>query len=53
MEQILLNWEERRYFTVSELAQGMRDVLSDHFTNIWLAGEISGTRIPSSGRASA
>jgi exodeoxyribonuclease VII large subunit len=49
MEQILLNWEERRYYTVSELAQGMRDVLGDHFTNIWLAGEISGTRVPSSG----
>ncbi len=49
MEQILLNWEERRYFTVSELTEGMREVLTDHFTNIWLAGEISGTRIPASG----
>lgn len=50
MEQIALNWEpERRYFTVSELTQGMRVVLGDHFTNIWLIGEISGTRVPSSG----
>ena len=44
MEQIALNWEpERRYFTVSELAEGARIVLGDHFTDIWVAGEISGT----------
>jgi exodeoxyribonuclease VII large subunit len=50
MEQIALNWEpERRYFTVSELTQGMRVVLGDHFTDIWVAGEISGARVPGSG----
>jgi exodeoxyribonuclease VII large subunit len=50
MEQIALNWEpERRYFTVSELATGMTAVLGDHFTDIWVAGEISGTRVPGSG----
>jgi exodeoxyribonuclease VII large subunit len=50
MEQIALNWEpERRYYTVAELAEGMRVVLGDHFTNIWVMGEISGTRIPGSG----
>src|ERR1700676_4861727 len=50
MEQIALNWEpERRYFTVSELTEGMRVVLGEHFTDIWVAGEISGTRVPASG----
>ncbi len=50
MEQIALNWgSEPQIYSVSELTQGMRVVLSDHFTDIWVAGEISGTRLPASG----
>jgi exodeoxyribonuclease VII large subunit len=52
MEQIALNWEpERRYFTVSELTEGARIVLGDHFSDIWVVGEISGTRVPASGHS--
>jgi exodeoxyribonuclease VII large subunit len=50
MEQIVLSWApEPQVYSVSELTQGMRVVLSDHFTDIWVAGEISGTRLPASG----
>src|SRR6516162_10462753 len=50
MEQLALSWEPaRRAFTVSELTGELRRLLSEHFTDIWVAGEISGTRLPSSG----
>src|SRR5580658_7106065 len=50
MEQIALSWEPvRRTFTVSELTNELRDVLNEHFTDIWISGEISGTRLPASG----
>ena len=50
MEQIILDWgTQRRSFTVSELTAEMRSVLSGEFTDIWVAGEISGTRLPPSG----
>jgi exodeoxyribonuclease VII large subunit len=50
VEQIALNWGlEPQIYTVSELTEGMRVVLGDHFTDIWVSGEISGTRLPASG----
>ncbi len=50
MEQILLDWApEPRYYSVSELTEALRDVLAEHFTDIWVAGEISGTKLPASG----
>ena len=50
MEQIALDWLPlRRTYTVSELTAEMRDVLTEHFTDIWVSGEISGTKVPPSG----
>ncbi len=50
MEQIALDWgAEPDLFSVSELTQAMRGLLVEHFTDIWVAGEISGTRVPASG----
>jgi exodeoxyribonuclease VII large subunit len=50
LEQIALSWgPEPNLYSVSELTQAMRGLLSDHFTDIWVAGEISGTRLPASG----
>ncbi len=50
LEQIDINWGlAPAFYSVSELTGAMRGLLTDHFTDIWVAGEISGTRIPSSG----
>src|SRR5690242_20912009 len=50
MEQIALNWApEPHYFSVSELTGAMRVLLADNFTDIWVAGEISGVKLPASG----
>jgi exodeoxyribonuclease VII large subunit len=50
MEQIVLDWQPlRRTFTVGELSAEMRAVLAEHFTDIWVSGEISGTKVPASG----
>jgi exodeoxyribonuclease VII large subunit len=50
LEQIALNWgPEPRYYSVSELTQGIRTMLARQFTDIWVSGEISGTKVPSSG----
>src|SRR5579883_709489 len=50
MEQIALNLgPEPNLYSVSELAQAMRVALMERFTDIWVAGEISGTRLPGSG----
>ena len=50
MEQITLNWQPvRRTYTVSELTAAMREVLSERFADIWVSGEISGTKVPPSG----
>jgi exodeoxyribonuclease VII large subunit len=50
VEQIALNWGvEPNLFSVSQLTQAMRDLLTGHFTDIWVSGEISGTRLPASG----
>ncbi len=50
MEQIDINWGlAPAIFSVSELTGAIRGLLTDHFTDIWVAGEISGTRVPASG----
>jgi exodeoxyribonuclease VII large subunit len=50
VEQIALNWgAEPNLYTVSGLTQAMRQALTGQFTDIWVSGEISGTRVPSSG----
>jgi exodeoxyribonuclease VII large subunit len=50
LEQIDINWGRApAFYSVSELTGAIRGLLTDHFTDIWVAGEISGTRVPSSG----
>ena len=52
MEQIALNYSaepDRHYYSVSELATAMRGLFSEYFTDIWVAGEISGVKLPASG----
>src|SRR6266849_2580321 len=50
MEQILLDWAvEPHFYSVSELTGALRDVLGEHFTDIWVAGEISGAKHAASG----
>ncbi len=50
MEQINLNWEPiRRAYTVSELTGELRGILLEHFTDVLVSGEISGTKLASSG----
>ena len=50
MEQISLNWEpDRRTFTVGELTMAIRDLLDREFGDVWVVGEISGTKSAPSG----
>jgi exodeoxyribonuclease VII large subunit len=50
LEQIDINWGlAPAFYSVSELTGAIRGLLTDHFTDIWVAGEISGTRVPASG----
>ena len=50
MEQIALDWTpEPHYFSVSELANALRGVFTEYFTDIWVAGEISGVKLYPSG----
>lgn len=52
MEQFALDFDltpERRIFTVSELNSAVRVALEAQFTDIWVSGEISGTRLATSG----
>ncbi len=50
MEQIALSWgSEPNLYSVSELTQAMRGLLSGEFADIWVSGEISGTKLPPSG----
>jgi exodeoxyribonuclease VII large subunit len=39
----------RYILTVSELTQGIKDILEDKFPDVWVEGEISNLRIPPSG----
>lgn len=50
LEQLDINWGlAPAFYTVTELTGAIRGVLTDHFSDIWVAGEISGTRVPASG----
>ena len=50
MEQIALSWgSEPNLYSVSELTQAMRGLLSGEFSDIWVSGEISGVKLPPSG----
>jgi exodeoxyribonuclease VII large subunit len=59
MEQFALSFDpepppppkvpERRIFTLRELSDAIRGTLERSFTNIWLSGEISGTKLVPSG----
>jgi len=50
MQQLDLNWTpERQILTVSELTSIVREILGKTFGDIWVAGEISGVKLASSG----
>lgn len=51
VQQIAISFEpeQRRYFTVSELTAAVRLTIADHFTDIWVSGELSGTKLAPSG----
>jgi exodeoxyribonuclease VII large subunit len=50
MEQLALAWGPvRKTFTVAELNARIRGLLGDEFDDIWVAGEISGAKMASSG----
>jgi len=52
MEQIRLDWEpQRRILTVAELTASIKALLVNSFENIWVAGEISGSKLAASGHA--
>ena len=50
MEQLALAWGPvRKTFTVAELNARIRGLLGDEFDDIWVAGEISGSKTAASG----
>jgi len=50
MEQLALAWgPTRKTYTVAELNAAIRGLLGTEFNDIWVAGEISGSKIASSG----
>src|SRR5437867_3840460 len=50
MEQFVLQFgPERRVLTVSELNSEIRGLLDSEFSDIWVSGEISGTKVAASG----
>src|SRR6202011_5369140 len=50
MEQFVLQFgPERRTLTVSELNASIRELLDQEFSDIWVSGEISGTKLATSG----
>src|SRR6184192_2569214 len=50
MEQFVLQFgPERRVLSVSELNGSIRVLLDQEFTDIWVAGEISGVKLATSG----
>src|SRR5271170_7850319 len=50
MGQMSLAWGPlRKTFTVAELSGRIRDLLGSEFNDIWVAGEISGCKMASSG----
>src|SRR5918999_4067973 len=51
MEQVSLAFPERTILTVSEVTERIKIVLEDTFFDLWVEGEISNLRAPSSGHA--
>jgi exodeoxyribonuclease VII large subunit len=51
MEQTTLPFTERAVLTVSEVSERIKIVLEDTFFDIWVEGEISNLRTPSSGHS--
>ncbi len=50
MEQLALSWAPvRKTFTVAELNARIRGLLGDEFEDVWVAGEISGSKTATSG----
>ena len=51
MEQFSLSFAlpERHIYSLRELSDGIRGALEHEFTNIWIAGEISGAKLLPSG----
>src|SRR5258707_3373878 len=50
MEQLALSWEPlRRTYTVGELNSRIRLLFEAEFPDVWVAGEISGTKTVASG----
>jgi exodeoxyribonuclease VII large subunit len=50
VEQFALSFvPERRVFSLRELSDQLRQILDRNFSNIWIAGEISGTKLAPSG----
>lgn len=50
MEQLALTWGPvRKTFTVAELNARIRGLLGDEFDDVWVAGEISGSKTAASG----
>lgn len=50
MGQLSIDWgPQRQIYSVSELSAAVRDRLEGDFSDIWVAGEISGCKIASSG----
>jgi exodeoxyribonuclease VII large subunit len=50
MEQLALAWGPvRKTFTVTEISARIRGLLGDEFDDVWVAGEISGSKMASSG----
>ena len=42
-------FKEKHIYSVSELTKDIREILTDSFPNVWVKGEISTLRLPSSG----
>ncbi len=51
MEQTTLPFAERTILTVSEVSERIKIVLEDTFYDVWVEGEISNLRTPSSGHS--
>ena len=50
VEQTTLDWSAQpHYFSVTELSTALRGVFTEYFADIWVAGEISGTKLAASG----
>src|SRR5919198_1964800 len=49
MEQVIFPFPQRTVLTVSEVTERIKIVLEDTFVDLWVEGEISNLRTPSSG----